>query len=112
MGKKEKKVKLSDLAKELGYENTKNLIEDIKNLKAEDERIENLKNKRLTVRSSVDFRTAVALKDYILSQRQEEEILMKHEVEKQKITEIKQKEEEKKFEEVSSQKSEVSDLKL
>ena len=82
MGKKEKKIKLSDLAKELGYENTKNLIEDIKSLKAEDERIESLKNKRLTIRSSVDFRTAVALKDYILSQRQEEQILKEHEIEK------------------------------
>ncbi len=111
MGKKEKKIKLSDLAKELGYENTKNLIEDIKSLKAEDERIENLKSKRLTVRSSVDFRTAVALKDYILSQRQEEQILKEHEMEKQKSIESKQKAQPKEIE-VTQQGILTSDSKL
>ena len=87
MGIKERKVKLSDLAKELGYKNTKDLIEEIKNLKTEDERIESLKNKRLTVRSSVDFRTAVALKDYILSQREKEQALEKRKVKEKTIEE-------------------------
>ncbi len=96
MSKKERKVKLSELAEELGYKDTKNFIEDIKNLETEDERIESLKKKRLTVRSSVDFRTAAALKDYILSQREEEAILKKTEKDASKFSQEIKKEEIKK----------------